>query len=372
MKALFLFPRFGIGGIAKAMSFVAGVCAESNMEVVCISMSDESVMIDLPKQAKIQYLIYKTEGKRGELIINKLCFLRSYRKLIRRENPDILISFGTDLVRITVIAAMGMNKKIIGSERGNPYVYSYRQRKKYIDALCRCSRVVFQTVQAKNYYPDEIKSKSVIIPNPCVGKMLTQPVGGRKSKSRKVILVFSRISPEKNIMGIVRAFAIFKKNAELSGQSEEIKNTELHIYGDGSEKKQILNEIQTRKIKDVHFFDSIPNVLKAEAEADVYVINSETEGFPNSLIEAMLAGIPCIASNCPPGGVDFIADHGRRVHLVPVHDEKALAEGMAKVLTDNAYADMLRENAMEIREVLDPVKIGKNWANLIREVISGE
>lgn len=372
MKALFLFPRFGIGGIAKAMSFVARICDENNMKVVCISMSDEPIMIDLPEKAKTKYLIYKTEGKRAELIINKLWFLCSYRRIMRQENPDIIISFGTDLVRITRIASIGMKTKIIGSERGNPYVYSNRQRKKYIGALRRCRRIVFQTTQAMDYYPDEIKNKSVIIPNPCVGKILTRPDSGQESKNKKVILVFSRISPEKNIMGIVKAFVIFKENAKLSEQSEEFVNTELHIYGDGSEKKQILDEVQRRNITDIKFFDSVPNVLQTEAEADVYVINSETEGFPNSLIEAMLAGIPCIASDCPPGGVNFIADHGRRVHLVPVHDEKALADGMAKVLTDKAYADMLRKNAMEIKDVLDPVKLGRNWMNLIQEVISGE
>ena len=354
MKVLLLFPRFGIGGIAKSMSFVANICAKAFMDVTCVSMSNEEVLIELPEKAKKVYINYKETGKRFELIINKIYFLLAFRQLIRKERPDVIVSFGTDYVRIVTFATIGLKINIIGSERGNPFIYTKRQKKKYIYAMKKCYAVVFQTEQAKNFYPLEIKEKSIILPNPCVIKEHLQKKVN--CKSRNVILVFSRLSEEKNIAGIVRAFAKAQR---------QLTDFELHIYGKGPEKANIKTLISEKNIKNIYLFDD-------ESGCRMFVLNSITEGFPNALIEAMLEGIPCIASDCPSGGVRFLSDDGRRVHLIPVNDEDALAQAMVKVATDNEYANSLVEKAREIEFVLNPDKIGKEWIKLIKGAANGK
>lgn len=369
MKVMFLFPRFGIGGIAKALSFVTGVCTEQGMDTVCVSMSDEPIMVDLPENSKKIYINYKTEGTRIELGLNKIYFLLEFRRCVYKENPDIIVAFGTDLVRIAVIATKGKGVKIIGSERGNPYLYDKSCKKKYISALTKCNSVVFQTIQAKEYYPDIIKRKSYIIPNPCVAKSSLNKKSQNNEK-KPVILVFSRISKEKNVLGIVRAFGNARKKSRADIRLNDFLKYELHIYGDGPEKDGIQDEVEKKGIENVFFYPSCSNVIEREVNASAYVINSDTEGFPNSLLEAMLAGIPCISSDCPPGGVNFISDSGRRTHLVPVGDDEALGEAMLKVTLDKKYADLLKENAKEIQEVLNPKKIGSEWIDLIQRVVA--
>lgn len=363
MKILFLFPRFGIGGIAKAMSYVAKSCDEANMETVCVSMSDEPIMIDLPIKSKLIYLDYYSNSNVVSSVLHKIKFLIDYRRIIMNENPDVIVSFGVDNVRISVLASVGLKQRIIGSERGNPYVYNDTQRKKYCAALNKCNAVVFQTENARAYYPDSIKSKSFIILNPCVVKSETDHY--LSDGADKILLVYSRLSEEKNIEGVINALEIAKKKLEEQGSNVRL---ELHIYGDGERKKDLEKQVRDKSIKEIIFFPSHHDVLGVEKRVDAFILNSDTEGFPNALIEAMISGIPCIATNCPPGGVNFLADGGRRVHMIPVRDDVALADAIIKVSIDKRYARSLITASKELKIVLDPERIKKEWVKLIENV----
>lgn len=67
------------------------------------------------------------------------------------------------------------------------------------------------------------------------------------------------------------------------------------------------------------------------------------EGMPTSLLEAMLAGVPVIASDV--GGVKDLVDHGRNGLLVPPGDTRALAAALDRLLSDRALADRLAAEA---------------------------
>ena len=60
---------------------------------------------------------------------------------------------------------------------------------------------------------------------------------------------------------------------------------------------------------------------KEYGKYDLYLLTSDYEGMPNSLMEAMGAGLPCIATDCPTGPSELIED-GKSGFLVPVGDYK--------------------------------------------------
>lgn len=356
-KVLMLFPRFGIGGIAKAMSFVANVCAEEGMDVCCISMSEEEKLINFSSKIRTRIIEYGTEGNLVKLFLNKVRFLLRFRKEIKKERPDIIISFGTDLIRITVFASIGLNTKIIGSERGNPGAYTNRQFKKYTFGLKKCDAVVFQTEAARNFYCTEIQKNSLIIPNPCIAR--SERKENKLINKEKVIVSCGRLSPEKNFQGLIRAFC----NAGV-----RLEQYQLHIYGSGPEEKNLVSLIESLNAENIVLCGMVQDVFAVENNCSMFVLASYTDGMPNALIEAMLEGIPCIATDCPPGGVAFLADDGRRVALVPVDDTEKLTNEMIKLAEDSDYAALLIRNAKEIKDVLDPVKIGKEWLSLVKKV----
>ena len=76
------------------------------------------------------------------------------------------------------------------------------------------------------------------------------------------------------------------------------KNTKLIIIGDGVEKKKLKKIAERLNIQEKVFFTGYQtNLQKYLEEADIYVCSSQYEGLPLSVAEAMLSGLPVIASN---------------------------------------------------------------------------
>ena len=82
---------------------------------------------------------------------------------------------------------------------------------------------------------------------------------------------------------------------------------------------------------------------KEYLKANVYVLPSSVENSPNSLGEAMLLGVPCIASYA--GGIPSMAEDKKEARLVPACDVDALASAIAGIFDDDIYAGLLGENA---------------------------
>ena len=88
---------------------------------------------------------------------------------------------------------------------------------------------------------------------------------------------------------------------------------------------------------------SAKDMKKEYLKANVYVLPSSVENSPNSLGEAMLLGVPCIASYA--GGIPSMAEDKKEARLVPACDVDALASAIVGIFDDDIYAALLGENA---------------------------
>ena len=73
--------------------------------------------------------------------------------------------------------------------------------------------------------------------------------------------------------------------------------------------------------------------------ARVFVLPSNTEGMPNTLIEAMLLGLTVIATDCPCGGCAELIEHEQNGLLTPVEDVEKMRENLRRVLAHPREAD---------------------------------
>ena len=103
--------------------------------------------------------------------------------------------------------------------------------------------------------------------------------------------------------------------------------------------------------------------------ADVFVLPSNFENFPYSLIEAMVAGSPIVSTRV--GGIPEIIEDGKTGILVEKGDEEALAKGILQFLEDKDLASEFGRRARKsAEERFDHVAIGRTTKELYRSAVS--
>ena len=359
MKVLCLFPRFYIGGVSKALGFVANCCAAEGWDVYCVSMTSEPETIQLNKKVS-RITIDIRENSRGiRKLFWRAVFMFRLRLKIRAIRPDVIVVFRGDLLKAILYATAGMRIPVIGSERGNPLSHGAKLEE-YRRYFGRCAAVVFQTEMAREVYGLHVKS--VVIPNPGISR--TEKYSTIRSHEGRNIVSAGRLSKEKNFAGLIDAFAMSK--GRLVGRK-------LIIYGDGPERDNLEEQIDRLGLKRrVVLAGNVKDFTSEVDDSGIFVLNSLHEGMPNALIEAMVAGYACVATDCPAGAPQWLSDGGRRIRLVPVSDDKALGEALVDVAADERLATTLRNNAKEIVEIIDPKRIGRMWTELIKEIARGK
>jgi glycosyltransferase involved in cell wall biosynthesis len=102
--------------------------------------------------------------------------------------------------------------------------------------------------------------------------------------------------------------------------------------------------------------------------ADCFVLPSRREGLSNALLEAMAAGLPCIANDIPPNR-EVLAD-GEAGVLVPVDDIGQLFEAMQRMATDAGHADTMRAAArLRVTQHYGIEAVAGRYLGLYRQLI---
>ena len=176
-----------------------------------------------------------------------------------------------------------------------------------------------------------------------------------------IVLSMGRLSKQKNLMFLLQAFShSFSSN----------HNLHLLVLGDGPERASM--EAQARKLglqQNITFTGSQSNVLPYLSAADIFVLPSRSEGISNSLLEAMSAGLACLAT--PVGGNPQVLENGLCGVILPMNDLSA----WSKALSDFCQSREMREKfgllaSMRVTQEYDFEKIGSRMEALYLELLS--
>ena len=116
----------------------------------------------------------------------------------------------------------------------------------------------------------------------------------------------------------------------------------LRIAGDGPDRAALEAEIGRLGLRDrVELLGTRADIPELLAGADVFVLATDSEGLPMSVLEAMAAGLPVVASAV--GGVPEVVRDGETGALVPPRDSAVLAEALGRIVADPALRDRLGE-----------------------------
>jgi glycosyltransferase involved in cell wall biosynthesis len=176
-----------------------------------------------------------------------------------------------------------------------------------------------------------------------------------------VVAAVGRLEPEKRYDLLVEAWR---------GVHRRHPDWELRIYGDGSLRDQLQEQIDAAGLRDsARLMGPSDDVESALLDASVLALSSDQEGLPLALVEAMSAGVPCVAADCSPGIREIVTD-GEDGLVVPTRDPAALAEALCRLIDDSdlrhAAGAAARRSVARFRlpEILD------RWERLLDELES--
>lgn len=331
MKILQVIPTLNVGGAETMMCNLSCELAKMNHEVIVVSfykMSSSIVTKLYENNIKVIFL-----EKRAGFDISILFKLK---KIIKEENPDILhthlhvlpyvwITSGNIRIVHTLHTIASKEQSGIGKKICE-FIYKFSSK---------CIPVAISK-NVKNSFDNEYHenfSMRIIENGVPIEKII--PKSDYMLKERINCIHVGSFSKVKNHEIMIRSIKkLVDKNYDIN----------LNFYGTGELLDNIEKMVSEYQLEENIIFKGISsNIYTILNKYDIFMLPSKYEGVPMSLLEAMSAGLPCIASNVG-GTKDIISSNKDGILINPCMEE--LTEAIEKLIIDNSFRERIGRNAI--------------------------
>lgn len=307
-------------------------------------------------------LIYLAEnaGISGRGLWAYLIRFRALRRLISEKKPGLILSFLTNVNIAAILCGLGLEVPIIVSERSYPpkrsigRILTWARRMTYPLA----QQVVMLSSEGLAWLSQCIpRAHGVIIQNPVSYPLIsTKPMVASEKyvpPERKLLLAVGRLDEGKQFDILLAAFARL---------ATRYSQWDLVILGEGTEHESLVKKITELGLQGRAFLPGhAGNLGDWYDRADLYVMSSRYEGFPNTLAEAMMYGCAAVAYDCDTGPRDIIRNGLDGLLVTPVSDVQALSDALALLMGDDSRRNQMARRAIEIRERYSMQHILAQW-----------
>jgi glycosyltransferase involved in cell wall biosynthesis len=255
--------------------------------------------------------------------------------LLRRERPDLLHVNSSKAAALGRVAALAAGPRVrVFTVHGwafkaytGPAGALYRWADRLLAPLTSVTICVSETERAAGLAARTCRAeRTVVIPNAIDVERAPR---ARLHGDPPRIVTVGRLAAPKDPLTLVRALPA------LGGRPYS-----LAFVGGGRDQPRVEEELRahglTERVALLGDRDDVPALL---AGADVFVLASRSEGAPLSILEAMAAGLPVVASDV--GGVAELVADGETGVLVPAGEPDALARALARLLDDGALRERM-------------------------------
>jgi len=255
---------------------------------------------------------------------------RKLQRFLNTISPDIVISTGTSEKNIVPRMKVASNPTFI---REIHFTSNYRQLAAngwfekfsawagdiidYHYYIRKYDKIVVLTNEDKQWHWKN-NSKVEVIPNP-----LTTEHDKCSTLKSKTVITAGRLTAQKNFASLINAWKTVNKHHP---------DWKLEIWGEGSLRNELQQQIEDLQLRDsACLMGYTDDIISKFADASIFVCTSIFEGLPLVFIEAMSCGIPVVSYACPCGPKDIITE-GKDGFLIPVGDERMMAERINKLI----------------------------------------
>jgi len=261
--------------------------------------------------------------------------LRSFARWCRRERIAVVQTcdlyantFGLPGAALAGVPVRIGSRRELNPDKTRWQIRAQKTAYRFATKVVANSRAAGQRLQQEGLAPESI----AVIPNGVdLGAYTDRP----PSPQIRRIVTVANLRPEKEHETLIASAATLVRS---------YPHLRFHIVGDGPRRRELLDLAAARGLSQhVEFLghrDDVPSVL---ASADAFVLPSRSEAFPNSVIEAMAAGLPVIASAV--GGLLDLIDHDRTGLLVAPSDSGALTQALRFLIENPTHAAAIGQAA---------------------------
>jgi len=352
VRIVFVLAGLGAGGAEKIVNLLADHRRYHGDEVFVVALNAPTAQSYFAFDDEIRVETIGTDHP-GNKVGSFLSRVRKLRKRIREIQPDIVISFLTKVNALVGLAMLGSSTPRIMSERNNYLRQDLGVFWQVIGVFASrgADCIVMQTDHAYRQLSRSTRSKAVVIPNP-VPPLARPPLNEEPMR----FVAVGRLDRQKGFDLLLEAFAAVAKR---------LPGVTLTIFGEGPQRQALEAQVQALGISDRV---RLPGVTKDPVEwivnGDMFVLSSRFEGFPNVLVEALKAGLPSIAFDCPWGPAEILGEEGASA-LVPAEDVGELAVALERIAKDREYRHGLAEAGPRIVDRFSTSSVFSMWDRVI-------
>lgn len=360
MKRIALFiSSLQKGGSERVMVNLAEFFHRNHYEVILVTQYKNDVEYEILPEIRRVYSEPDKELLNESRIHNFKVRFVTLRNIWKNYKPDVILAFLGKNNLMAIATSAFLPVRTVVSVRGEPTMeYEGKLMQFLAKFMFRfADGVVLQTKQALGFFPKRVQKKAMVLPNPLNPDFLKHRPAVEKED---LIVAAGRLDENKNHAMLIHAFAKI---------AAEYPNMKLIIYGEGDSREQLEKLIEEKELTDrIALPGSVTDVADRISKARIFTLTSNTEGMPNSIMEAMALGIPVISTDCPCGGPATLIRDGENGLLVPVGDAYALSDAFRKILSNPELEQKLGENARQITVELNPDKVNNEWKKYLTHI----
>jgi len=345
-KIIFIISSLGSGGAERVVVNLSNYFSKKH-EVSIVTLSNEESFYNL--NANVKHIKLNLTEKSNNIlgsIKNNLNRILEIRKIVKKENPDIMVSFLTQTNIISLISSSGIKFKKILSERSvyfsenSNFIWKFLRRLTYPFA----NNVILLTKgDAENY--KFLKNKA-IIPN-----FVNNTENNHSLCKENIILAVGRLHPVKQFDKLIELY--YKSKIEWP----------LYIVGDGQEMDKLKKMIKEFNLEKKIFLEGRKtNIYDYYKKAKIFALTSKHEAFPNAMLEAIYFGCGVVGFDCPYGPKEII-ENGKSGYLVK--DDNDFIEKLHLLVNNEAILNKISQNAKNRAKVFNKNKILKKWEKYV-------